>query len=100
MRVQIKLKKTTSPPALYPRQDKWQAHIGAGFISLLRAACRTAAVAALFLASSVPLAQQPSGTAGRSAAALEVIVLGSGGPAALGRASSSYLVLLHGVPRV
>jgi ribonuclease BN (tRNA processing enzyme) len=31
---------------------------------------------------------------------LELLVLGSGGPAALGRASSSYLVLLDGVPRV
>jgi ribonuclease BN (tRNA processing enzyme) len=31
---------------------------------------------------------------------LELIVLGSGGPAALGRASSSYLVLLDGEPRV
>jgi ribonuclease BN (tRNA processing enzyme) len=32
--------------------------------------------------------------------ALEIIVLGSGGPAALGRASSSYLVLLDGQPRI
>jgi ribonuclease BN (tRNA processing enzyme) len=31
---------------------------------------------------------------------LEVIVLGSGGPAALGRASSSYAVLLDGIPRI
>jgi ribonuclease BN (tRNA processing enzyme) len=31
---------------------------------------------------------------------LELLVLGSGGPAALGRASSSYLVLLDGGPRV
>jgi ribonuclease BN (tRNA processing enzyme) len=31
---------------------------------------------------------------------LELIVLGSGGPAALGRASSSYAVLLDGVPRI
>lgn len=34
------------------------------------------------------------------AAALEMIVLGSGGPGALGRASSSYLVLLDGKPRI
>src|SRR5580700_7552019 len=33
-------------------------------------------------------------------APLELIVLGSGGPAALGRASSSYLILLDGVPRI
>jgi ribonuclease BN (tRNA processing enzyme) len=32
--------------------------------------------------------------------ALEILVLGSGGPAALGRASSSYLVLLDGQPRI
>jgi ribonuclease BN (tRNA processing enzyme) len=31
---------------------------------------------------------------------LEILVLGSGGPAALGRASSSYLVLLDGQPRI
>lgn len=31
---------------------------------------------------------------------LELIVLGSGGPAALGRASSSYLVMLDGEPRI
>jgi ribonuclease BN (tRNA processing enzyme) len=35
-----------------------------------------------------------------SPAPLELIVLGSGGPAALGRASSSYLVLLDGEPRI
>jgi ribonuclease BN (tRNA processing enzyme) len=96
VRVQIKLKKSTSPPALPPRQVKWRAHIGAGFILIVRAACTAAAVAALFVTSNVLLAEELSG----SAAALEVIVLGSGGPAALGRASSSYLVLLHGVPRV
>jgi len=33
-------------------------------------------------------------------APLEVLVLGSGGPAALGRASSSYVVLLDGEPRI
>lgn len=35
-----------------------------------------------------------------AAAPLEVIVLGSGGPGALGRASSSYVVLIDGTPRV
>jgi ribonuclease BN (tRNA processing enzyme) len=36
----------------------------------------------------------------RSAAPLELIVLGSGGPGALGRASSSYVVLIDGTPRI
>src|SRR6267154_3765559 len=31
---------------------------------------------------------------------LELIVLGSGGPGATGRAASSYLVLIDGVPRI
>ena len=35
-----------------------------------------------------------------NAAPLELVVLGSGGPGATGRAGSSYLVLLDGVPRV
>jgi ribonuclease BN (tRNA processing enzyme) len=39
-------------------------------------------------------------TAAVHAAPLELIVLGSGGPAALGRASSSYLLLLDGEPRI
>ena len=33
-------------------------------------------------------------------AALEVVVLGSGGPRAFGRAGSSYLVLVEGTPRI
>jgi ribonuclease BN (tRNA processing enzyme) len=36
----------------------------------------------------------------RPAAGLELIVLGSGGPAALGRAASSYLILVDGKPRI
>ena len=32
--------------------------------------------------------------------AVEVVVLGSGGPRALGRAASSFLVLLDGTPRI
>lgn len=51
------------------------------------------AVALLALAASGDAAGHPS-------AALELIVLGSGGPAALGRAASSYLVLLDGEPRI
>jgi ribonuclease BN (tRNA processing enzyme) len=35
-----------------------------------------------------------------SPAPLELVVLGSGGPAALGRAASSYVVLLEGKPRI
>ena len=38
--------------------------------------------------------------AGEPAAALELVVLGSGGPGALGRAGSSYAVLLDGKPRI
>ena len=34
------------------------------------------------------------------AAPLQVVVLGSGGPGALGRASSSYVVLIDGTPRI
>lgn len=37
---------------------------------------------------------------GTSAPALEILVLGSGGPGATGRASSSYLVLIDGTPRI
>jgi ribonuclease BN (tRNA processing enzyme) len=35
-----------------------------------------------------------------SAAALDLVVLGSGGPGAIGRASSCYLVLIDGIPRI
>src|ERR1700683_648769 len=35
-----------------------------------------------------------------SAPALEILVLGSGGPGATGRAASSYLVLTDGTPRI
>jgi len=35
-----------------------------------------------------------------SAAPLELVVLGSGGPGATGRAASSYLVLIAGIPRI
>lgn len=46
-------------------------------------------------------AEQPGpGHPGSAPVALELIVLGSGGPAALGRAGSSYLVLLDGRPRI
>jgi ribonuclease BN (tRNA processing enzyme) len=69
------------------------------------ARCRTSAAtwlallgATALLASGAAGADPPAGR-GQSAP-LELIVLGSGGPAALGRASSSYLLLLDGVPRI
>lgn len=51
------------------------------------------------LAQTCGAAEHSSGSSHPSAP-LQLIVLGSGGPAALGRASSSYLVLLDGEPRV
>ena len=39
-------------------------------------------------------------TAGQAPPPLELVVLGSGGPGATGRASSSYLLLVDGVPRI
>ena len=61
---------------------------------------RAAAVLALIVVAGNATGQPvPAGTDG-TPAPLELLVLGSGGPAALGRASSSYLVLLDGEPRV
>ncbi len=58
-------------------------------------------VALLALAASGDAAAQAiSLPTNDASAALELIVLGSGGPAALGRAASSYLVLLDGEPRI
>jgi ribonuclease BN (tRNA processing enzyme) len=45
-------------------------------------------------------ADMPSSAAELAPAPLEVVVLGSGGPGALGRASSSYVVLIDGTPRI
>src|SRR6266851_185843 len=48
-------------------------------------------------------AQQSAPAAAPSTAAappLELVVLGSGGPGATGRAGSSYLVLINGEPRI
>jgi ribonuclease BN (tRNA processing enzyme) len=50
-----------------------------------------AALGLVFCVCDVVAAQSPP---------LEIIVLGSGGPAALGRAASSYVVLLDGRPRI
>ena len=55
-------------------------------VYLLTLGCLIAAVA-----SAQPVATQPS---------LDLVVLGSGGPGATGRAGSSYLVLVDGTPRI
>jgi ribonuclease BN (tRNA processing enzyme) len=57
------------------------------------------AALALVLLSSLPLLDAQSHAVHR-ASMLELIVLGSGGPRSLGRASTSYLILVEGVPRV
>lgn len=46
------------------------------------------------------LSHAPSTEASAPAAPLSLVVLGSGGPAAFGRASTSYLVLIDGVARI
>ena len=51
-------------------------------------------------AAQCAAAPPASPVAGQIAAPLELLVLGSGGPAALGRAASSYVLLLAGKPRV
>lgn len=99
VRVQIKLKESVSH-ALHQRGVKRRAHGGARLAAALRAGARWAASALPVLAGAALWAQDAPAAPRSSAAALEVIVLGSGGPAALGRASSSYLLLLQGVPRI
>jgi ribonuclease BN (tRNA processing enzyme) len=75
----------------------------------MRNAQRTRRIRAALHAGTALALLASHGTAGAPAVAartagapapLELIVLGSGGPAALGRASSSYLVLLDGAPRI
>src|SRR5471030_1471987 len=65
---------------------------------------RAGALACVCLALALPaLAQSPTPPTAPSSttpAPLAVVVLGSGGPGATGRAGSSYLVLLDGVPRI
>ena len=61
----------------------------------LAAAALWLALAGLTLATTGADAQQQP-----VAAALELVVLGSRGPGATGRAGSSYLVLVDGVPRI
>ena len=59
-------------------------------------------LAALTVAASVNAQPTSAGPSSPSATAppLELVVLGSGGPGATGRAGSSYLVLVDGVPRI
>jgi ribonuclease BN (tRNA processing enzyme) len=45
-------------------------------------------------------AQTPAESAARLPGSLELLVLGSGGPGAAGRASSSYVLLVDGAPRI
>jgi len=54
----------------------------------------------LLLSGSSLLLSGSSVYAQASAAPLELVVLGSGGPGATGRAASSYLVLIAGIPRI
>ncbi len=49
----------------------------------------------LLMLAATPRAQEQA-----SVPSLELLVLGSGGPGATGRAASSYLVLIDGVPRI
>ncbi|CAN5203554.1 MBL fold metallo-hydrolase [soil metagenome] len=78
----------------HPRRGR-QITGGAGALCL--------ALAALTFAAAVS-AQSPPSAAAASASAvgppLELVVLGSGGPGATGRAGASYLVLVDGVPRI
>lgn len=61
----------------------------------------TAFLACLFGCSWIFSGQQAVAQAtGDASATLEVLVLGSGGPGATGRASSSYAVLIDGTPRI
>ena len=65
----------------------------------------TAVLTLLLLISAIPALPAPQAavhakSVKRSKPALEVIVLGSGGPRAFGRAGSSYIVLLDGTPRI
>jgi ribonuclease BN (tRNA processing enzyme) len=62
---------------------------------------RISAAALLGILAAIAGAGTASAAAPTGAVAgLEVLVLGSGGPAALGRASSSYLILIDGKPRI
>jgi ribonuclease BN (tRNA processing enzyme) len=55
---------------------------------------------AFFLVGLVCLFPVPLRAASSQKAPLEVVVLGSGGPRAFGRAGSSYIVMVDGTPRI
>jgi ribonuclease BN (tRNA processing enzyme) len=65
-----------------------------------RIACKLIIAAAFGLLSAIFVTSQAAVAETAPSSALEVLVLGSGGPAALGRASASYVVCLDGVPRI
>jgi ribonuclease BN (tRNA processing enzyme) len=66
----------------------------------IRASLHAGVALALLAAHGHAAAPAVAARTAGAPAPLELIVLGSGGPAALGRASSSYLVLLDGQPRI
>jgi len=59
-----------------------------------------AALCALAVSNAWAAGVQASPPLAATPPPLEIVVLGSGGPGAAGRAASSYLVLLDGVPRI
>ena len=61
--------------------------------------CACLAVAAV-AHSAGSFAHSGSAEVAKASDALELLVLGSGGPGATGRAASSYLVLVRGVPQI
>ena len=73
---------------------------GRGWLIAARGLCM--AVAGLTLSVNVNAQQSAAPTAMPTAVVppLELVVLGSGGPGATGRAGSTYLVLVDGVPRI
>ena len=75
--------------------SRWRGYVSAASALFLALICMTFAASAN--------AQQPAAAAASPSVAvppLELVVLGSGGPGATGRAGSSYLVLVDGVPRI
>lgn len=65
--------------------------------------CTMVLILSCMIANAAALAQTAPATANPpapAAAPLELVVLGSGGPGAIGRAGSSYLLLLDGTPRI
>jgi ribonuclease BN (tRNA processing enzyme) len=65
-----------------------------------RAACKLLITAAFGLLSASFETAKAAAADTAPSSPLEVLVLGSGGPAALGRAASSYIISLDGVPRI